>query len=294
MQKIDDKILEFINDLEYEPAKNMFLNVSTGKKLRSKLIYKIAGENDKSTLLSAVIELIHLASLLHDDVIDESSTRRGRASINAQFGAKNAIMLGDIFYSKGFNEIVKFDKQIADIVSNAVCKLSIGELMDVNLGESFNHNKEKYLKMIYFKTAVLIEASAKTAAILANKDPKIYANYGKNLGLAFQIIDDILDIVSDDLTLGKPSMHDFKEGKTTLPYIYLYEVLNDDDKKNLLFLFKKDLNDDEINWLKNKFNEFNIIEKTKKEAIDLGLKAMENLQDEALLDIVKSMINRDF
>ena len=114
-----DKILyEFIKDCGYQRALDMFENISSGKKLRSKLILKIAGENQISLKLCAVIELIHLASLLHDDVIDDSTIRRGKPSINALFGSKNAIMLGDILYSKGFYEIVSLNPQIAKIISN--------------------------------------------------------------------------------------------------------------------------------------------------------------------------------
>nr|MBP3724147.1 polyprenyl synthetase family protein [Campylobacter sp.] len=222
MQEIDKIIERFILDLDYKPAADMFANINQGKRLRSKLILKIAGENNGAFLLCAIVELIHLASLLHDDVIDESDTRRGVASINAKFGAKNAIMLGDILYSKAFFEISKFDAKIAEIISEAVCKLSIGELMDVELGLNFNSDKEMYLQMIYNKTAVLIEAASRSAAILGGLESKKYAQYGKNLGIAFQIVDDILDITGDQTQLGKPAMQDFKEGKTTLPYILLY------------------------------------------------------------------------
>ena len=114
--------------------------------------------------------------------------------------------------------------------------------------------------MIYKKTAVLIEASAKCAAFLKSYDVDKFAKYGRNLGIAFQIVDDILDIISNDETLGKPALSDYKDGKTTLPYIYLYENLNDEDKKILLRYFKKELSSDEILWVKDKFNEFKIIE----------------------------------
>ncbi|QQF51500.1 polyprenyl synthetase family protein [Campylobacter fetus subsp. venerealis] len=294
MERIDDILKEFVDSLNYPLASEMFSQVSSGKKLRSKLILKIAGVSEASFKLSSVVEIIHLASLLHDDVIDDSLIRRGKPSINAIFGTKNSIMLGDILYSKGFNEIVKFDLKIADIISDAVCKLSIGELMDVELGSSFNADKEKYLKMIYFKTAVLIEAAAKSAAILAGFDEQKYGDYGKNLGLAFQIVDDILDITSDEKTLGKPAMNDFKEGKTTLPYIYLYEKLENEDKAILKNLFKKELDDDEILWIKSKFKEFDIINLSIKKAKDFGAKAIESSQNTELKMIVSSMIDRDF
>ena len=272
----------------------MFENISSGKKLRSKLILKIAGENQISLKLCAVIELIHLASLLHDDVIDDSTIRRGKPSINALFGSKNAIMLGDILYSKGFYEIVSLNPQIAKIISKAVLDLSIGEMMDVDLGSKFSPNLDEYLKMIELKTAVLIEAAARSAAIIAKLDERSYGIYGKNLGLAFQIVDDILDIVSDENKLGKPAFNDYKEGKTTLPYILLYNTLSTDDKEILKGFWGKDLDDKEIRWIKDKFSEFNIVEKSKEFAKELGYKAISSVSDESLREIVSSMIDREF
>ena len=290
-----DKILyELIKDCGYQRALDMFENISSGKKLRSKLILKIAGENKISLKLCAVIELIHLASLLHDDVIDDSTIRRGKPSINALFGSKNAIMLGDILYSKGFYEIVSLNPQIAKIISKAVLDLSIGEMMDVDLGSKFSPNLDEYLKMIELKTAVLIEAAARSAAIIAKLDESAYYIYGKNLGLAFQIVDDILDIVSDENKLGKPAFNDYKEGKTTLPYILLYNALSADDKEILKGLWGKDLDDKEIRWIKDKFSEFNIVEKSKEFAKELGYKAISSVSDESLREIVSSMIDREF
>ena len=294
MEEIDKIIEQFILDLGYELAAKMFENISSGKKLRSKLILKIAGNNKSAFLLCAIVELVHLASLLHDDVIDESDTRRGQASINAKFGAKNAIMLGDILYSKAFYEVSKFDAKISQIISDAVCKLSIGELMDVEMGLKFNSDKEKYLQMIYNKTAVLIEAASRSAAILGGLESKKYAQYGKNLGLAFQIVDDILDITSDQTQLGKPAMHDFKEGKTTLPYILLYESLVDNEKIVLKDLFKKDLGEFELSWLRDKFKQNDIISKTSTIANEYGKKAIEAVDNSDLREIVKSMIDREF
>ncbi|WP_086228231.1 polyprenyl synthetase family protein [Campylobacter sp. P0109] len=290
-----DKILyEFVKECGYNRALEMFNNISSGKKLRSKLILKIAGQNETSLRLCAVIELIHLASLLHDDVIDDSTIRRGKPSINALFGSKNAIMLGDILYSKGFYEIVSLNSQIAKIISKAVLDLSIGEMMDVDMGSKFSPNLDEYLKMIELKTAVLIEAAARSAAIIAKLDESAYSIYGKNLGLAFQIVDDILDIVSDENKLGKPAFNDYKEGKTTLPYILLYNALSTDDKEILKGLWGKDLDDKEIRWIKDKFSEFNIVEKSKEFAKELGYKAISSVSDESLREIVSSMIDREF
>ncbi|WP_169780057.1 polyprenyl synthetase family protein [Campylobacter curvus] len=297
MDKIDEIMMEFIKELGYEPALKMFLNVNSGKKLRSKLLLKIAGISDETLRLCAIIELIHLASLLHDDVIDDADTRRGKPSINALFGTKNSIMLGDIFYSKGFFELAKFPESIARMVSEAVSKLSIGELMDVDLSENFNDDKQKYMDMIYYKTAVLIEATAACGAVLAGLDEVKFRIYGKNLGLAFQIIDDVLDITQSADTLGKPAMNDFKEGKTTLPYIYLYEALDEKGKKRLRSLHARDMSEERSSWLTRNFAKFSCVQRSINDAKALcedALSAIQEYKNKELEEIIKSMIDREF
>ncbi|AJD06300.1 polyprenyl synthetase family protein [Campylobacter lari] len=297
MQKIDQYMHEFLSELNYNPILTMSSKLQGGKKLRSKLLLKIAGESDISYKICAIIELIHAASLLHDDVIDEAKLRRGVKSINAQFGAKNAIMLGDILYSKAFYELSLIDLKLAKIISNAVVMLSVGELMDVNLSETFNTDKNAYLQMIYNKTAILIEASARCGAIIAGLDENDFAEYGKNLGFAFQIVDDILDIKGDEQILGKPAMNDFKEGKTTLAYMYLYEKLNPQDQEILKSYYKKDLSIDELAWIKNKMQGYEIFNQVGQELntyANNALKAIEKYNIKDLEDIIKSMIEREF
>ena len=297
MEKIDLIMKNFIAELGYEPANAMFAQINSGKKLRSKLLLKIAGESEQSLKICAIIELIHLASLLHDDVIDDADTRRGSPSINVSFGTKNAVMLGDILYSKGFYELSKFPHEIAGEISGAVSKLSVGEMMDVDLSAKFNEDKSTYETMIYYKTAVLIEAAAAVGAMLAGLEARNFKIYGKNLGLAFQIIDDILDVTQDAATLGKPNFSDFKEGKTTLPYIYLYESLSEADKEKLKSLFKKDLSEAEQGWVRAKMNETGAIKKSIETAKNLGeqaIKSVEKFNLDGLESIVKSMIDREF
>lgn len=298
MQEINAIIETFIKNLDYKPIETMFAKIKTGKMLRSKLIIEIAQKRtDTLYRLCAIVELIHLASLLHDDIIDEANLRRGAKSINAEFGAKNALMLGDILYSYAFTQLTDFPKSVAKSISNAVAKLAKGELMDIELSKSFNTNQKAYQTMIEYKTAALIEASAFSAAHLAGLDEKAFGEYGKNVGLAFQIVDDILDVKNDEKTLGKPVMSDFKEGKTTLVYINLFKELNYNDKEKLQNLFKKDLNSEELAWLKGKLAEYDIIKKTAKEAKDFALKALkaiEGFENEPLRELVYKMTDREF
>ncbi len=226
LSAVERKIEQFIADLDDKEVSRLYHQLPHGKRLRAKLILKIAGPSLAVVKTAAVVEMIHAASLLHDDVIDDAYTRRSKPSLNALYGNKTAIMLGDILYSKGFLELNNISAEVSKMISNSVTQLSLGELKDVSLSKMFNTDKEIYLEMIYQKTASLMEACAGAAALLAGKDKHIYMTYGRNLGIAFQMIDDLLDITMDAETLGKPALHDFEEGKTTLPYIYLYEVMN--------------------------------------------------------------------
>lgn len=293
--EVKQKIKEFVKEIGDTKSLELLELLSEGKMLRSKLILKIAGISDESIKLCAVVEMIQSASLLHDDVIDEADTRRGKPSINALFDNKTSIMFGDILYSKAFTQLSQMDKRVAYTVSNAVTLLSVGEMMDVDLANSFNTSYDKYFEMIYKKTASLIEASAKAAAIISEKDENAFALYGKNLGLAFQMIDDILDITADSTTLGKPAMLDFVEGKVTIPYLLLYERI--EDKERLQSLFQKKLTNEESTWIKEQMIGTKALEDSVKQAQKLGLEAIEAIKEynnEDLENIMGQMINREF
>ena len=295
LEQVKNQIKTFVQECNDQKSLELFDLLAQGKMLRSKLILKIAGTNEESIKLCAVVEMIHAASLLHDDVIDEADTRRGKPSINALFDNKTSIMFGDILYSKAFTELSQMDKEIAYTISNAVTLLSIGEMLDVDLTESFNSSYDKYLDMIYKKTASLIEASAKSAAILAGLDKEKYALYGKNLGLAFQMIDDILDITQDSATLGKPAMLDFVEGKVTIPYLLLHERI--EDKTRLESLYKKPLNEEESSWIREEMMKTKALEDSITQAKKLGKEAILAVKDEkseSLVQIMTAMIEREF
>lgn len=292
---VKNQIKTFVQECNDAKSLELLDLLATGKMLRSKLILKIAGINDESVRLCAIVEMIHAASLLHDDVIDEADTRRGKPSINALFDNKMSIMFGDILYSKAFTELSQMNKEVAYTVSNSVTLLSIGEMLDVELTHTFNASYDKYLDMIYKKTASLIEASAKSAALLAGLDANKYALYGKNLGLAFQMIDDILDITQDSDTLGKPAMLDFVEGKVTIPYLLLHERL--EDKASLESLYKKQLSPEQTAWIKEQMAHTYALDDAIKLARTLGLEAIEAVKDEnneSLIHIMQAMIEREF
>lgn len=294
---VERKIEQYVEELNDKEVSLLYKKLPHGKRLRAKLILKIAGASLPVIKTAAVVEMIHTASLLHDDVIDDADIRRAKPSINAVYGNKTAIMLGDILYSKGFSELNHIGVEVAKLISDAVTQLSLGELCDVRLSNTLNTDKSLYLKMIYQKTASLMEASAGVAALLIGKEKRIYMRYGRNLGLAFQMIDDILDITATNDTLGKPALHDFEEGKTTLPYIYLYEALNTQEKKKLATLHQKKLNSDEQAWIYTQMKKHHIIEKASLEAkalVEEAMMLMQECGEESLLDIAMQMIQREF
>ncbi len=406
LAQVQNLLERYFDSIDSKPFGRFKADFSFGKMLRSKLLLTIAPNSPYSTQMCAIIELIHFASLLHDDVIDSAHLRRGKQSINAKYGDKNAIMLGDILYSKAFYEVAELSRitgtNLAQVISNAVYELSLGELDDVSLGESMNLDSDKYIAMVGRKTGALIEASAVCGGILENDSscgnlsldkhsadlgifgvsqtqslvstPKIpksneshtentsivcnadsaknaksnnyqkanssivseksgygrheqgnktdslltkrvaslpdlspqdefataqihkYRTYGRNLGIAFQIIDDLLDITQDNSTLGKEAFSDFKEGKTTLPYIYLYNALGENDRAILKGYFKKSLDSSQKEWICAKMAEHKIVPLIQKIAQDYGTKALFVLDssDKNLQKIITDMIDREF
>lgn len=292
---VEKEIETLVQEIGYDEITRLFGTLAGGKRLRAKLVLEIANTHDQAPRLGAIIELIHAASLLHDDVIDDATLRRGAPSVNATENSKTAIMLGDALYSKAYASLVGFDESIAKSVADAVTALSVGELMDVRMSEQFNADEQAYMEMLYLKTAALIEASAKVGALLTDKDAEAYALYGKNLGISFQIIDDILDIVSDEATLGKPALHDYEEGKCTLPYIYLYEALEGEERERLLSCHKKRLSSEEALWIQEQMKKYEVVERSYLLARELSNQAIAAVADDVrLVGIIESMMKRSF
>jgi len=295
IELVEKEIQTLVEEIGYDEITRLFGTLAGGKRLRAKLVLEIAASDKTAPRLGAIIELIHAASLLHDDVIDDATLRRGAPSVNATEDSKTAIMLGDALYSKAYSTLVEYDKEVAKTVANAVTALSVGELMDVRMSENFNADADVYMDMLYLKTAALIEASAKAAALMMGKDATAYALYGKNLGISFQIIDDILDIVSDEATLGKPALHDYEEGKCTLPYIYLSEALSGEERERLIAFHKQKLSKEDAAWIKAKMKEHHCVERSYALAQELSDKAIAAVAgDERLVGIIDSMMKRSF
>jgi len=292
---VEQRLSALVSEIGYAKADALFAQLKGGKRLRAKLVMMIAADHPDAITLAAVIEMIHAASLLHDDVIDEAQLRRGVPSVNATEGSKQAVMLGDILYSKAFSALTGLGTQIAKKVADAVTGLSVGEMMDVEMAKTVNTDAERYLEMLYLKTGILIEAAAETAAMLCGEKVEAHALYGKNLGIAFQIIDDILDIVSDEATLGKPAMSDYREGKCTLPYIYLFERLNVEEAARLRALHGVEADADSLRWIREKMEEHGVIEASYAVARRLSDEALAAIAGQTKLEaVIESMMQGTF
>jgi octaprenyl-diphosphate synthase len=188
--------------------------------------------------LAAVVEFIHTATLLHDDVVDESSLRRNRATANAEFGNAASVLVGDFLYSRAFQMMVGVNSlAVMDVLSNATNTIAQGEVQQLINIRDVEIDVENYMQVLYAKTAKLFEASAELAVLLAcesalfdQSELQTHLNaaraYGRYLGCAFQLMDDYLDYAADQQTLGKTIGDDLREGKMTLPLIYLYQASN--------------------------------------------------------------------
>ncbi len=174
--------------------------------------------------LAAIIEFIHTATLLHDDVVDESTMRRGRETANELFGNQASVLVGDFLYSRAFQMMVNLQRmRVMDILSDATNRIAQGEVMQLMNCNDPDTTEERYLDVIYSKTARLFEAATQLAAVLTEQPNSVEVamqNYGKHLGTAFQLIDDVLDYDADAATMGKNVGDDLAEGKPTLPLLY--------------------------------------------------------------------------
>lgn len=205
-----------------------------GKRLRPALVLLSAGalgyQGTHHHVLAAVVEFIHTATLLHDDVVDESDLRRGRSTANAMFGNAASVLVGDFLYSRAFQLMLTVnDMRVMRILADATNIIAEGEVLQLMNCHNADIEVEQYLQVIRFKTAKLFEAAARLGAMLGGANPDIETNlasYGMHLGTAFQLIDDVLDYSGEEATTGKHLGDDLAEGKPTLPLIHVMQQGN--------------------------------------------------------------------
>jgi octaprenyl-diphosphate synthase len=242
LRRIDRVIVERLaSDVVLVNQVAQYIVGGGGKRLRPLSVVLAARacgyQGDKHVSAAAIIEFIHTATLLHDDVVDGSDQRRGRDTANHVFGNEASVLVGDYLYSRAFQMMVDLGNlRIQEVMANATNTIAEGEVLQLMYAHDPDTTEERYLDVIYRKTAKLFEAGAQVAAILSGASPEIEAamvEYGRHLGTAFQLVDDSLDYRANQAELGKNLGDDLAEGKPTLPLIYAMSHSSLDDTARL-------------------------------------------------------------
>ena len=273
-----------------------------GKRLRALLTLgaaKICGysKGSRDVNLAACVELIHAATLMHDDVIDNSEIRRGKKTLNSIWGNQSSILVGDYLLSRCFEMMVEDGNlEILKLLSSTSAEISQGEVLQLQHKGEIDMLEETYLKIITAKTASLFAAATKVGSILSNRESKIKEAlefYGKNLGLTFQIADDTLDYNSELKFFGKKIGNDFYEGKVTLPIILLYQKSDQNEKSELKKIFEKnERNEEELKKVLMMIKNYNIISDCYKKAeffINLASNSLSIFEESKEKEILKNL-----
>jgi octaprenyl-diphosphate synthase len=285
-----------------------------GKRLRPAMVFLSYGACRDSEARSAsnpqvmnvalAVEFIHTATLLHDDVIDQSKVRRGQVSVNHKWSNLVSVLMGDFLLAKSLRSIVATQSQsLLSTISKATEKLSMGEMNEVQESHNFDLDEKTYLEIISAKTASLFTASCESGVVAAGADEKTRKQlraYGQNLGMAFQITDDLLDWVGESEKTGKGLGNDLKEGKVTLPLICTLRESDPSSKRKILKLLKNDFNRKDFDEILSLIKGNGGVEYALKKASAFGDKATGHLSEledskykKALKDLVRFVIARE-
>ena len=277
-QQVDSEV-SLINQLGF------YIVNSGGKRLRPLLTVLAARalniQTDQHHTLAAIIEFIHTATLLHDDVVDESTMRRGQETANAVFGNQASVLVGDFLYTRSFQMMVSLKRmRVMQILSDATNVIAEGEVLQLMNCNDPETSEASYMQVIYSKTARLFEAATLLAAVLTDQSEEIelaMQEYGKYLGTAFQLVDDILDYAADPQVMGKNVGDDLAEGKPTLPL--LYAMWNGSKEQTDIIKRAIETGDgmDEFALIMQAMQQTGALEYTKKQAIGASEKAIEAL-----------------
>ena len=307
-EKISSKLtskVELINNMADYHLK------TGGKRLRALLTLesaKLCGyrKGGRDINLAACVELIHAATLMHDDVIDNAEIRRGKKTLNTIWGNQSSILVGDYLLSRCFEMMVEDGNlEVLRLLSSTSSEIAQGEILQLQHKGEIDMLEETYLKIISSKTASLFAAATKVGAILADRNLKYKEAlefYGKNLGLTFQIADDTLDYNSELISFGKKIGNDFFEGKITLPIILLYQKISNLDKVKLKSFFdKEERGNDELDYVIDLIKKNNVIDDCYKKAdhfINLAFNSLsvfeESKEKEILKNLTSFSIERNF
>lgn len=294
-------------------ASRHFIHIG-GKRVRPALVilsYGAANGDAETkykdiTPVAIAVELIHAATIIHDDIIDRSSMRRGVETVNSRWGDDTALVAGDLLFSKAFGLVGMHEKrELSGIISNACIRLAEGETLEMLHTGDMSMTEEVYLEVIERKTATLFEACTKCGAIMGDgtkKEISILSKYGYQLGIGFQMTDDILDIVATERTLGKPVGADICMGRPTFVILRTLEVASGDDKKELVSILKKDTGSDadikralEIIKSTNSIEYASMRAKSHIETAKKELKRLKDTESKRALEIIAEYaVNRSF
>lgn len=281
-----------------------------GKRLRPLLTLassRLCGYNgDRHFGLAACIEFIHTATLLHDDVVDESNLRRGRDTANAIFGNKPSVLVGDFLFSRAFQLMSRDSSlEVIRILSDASAIIAEGEVQQLMTSNDLETDRDAYLEVISGKTAILFAASCRLGAVVADRpkeQEQALENYGQYLGIAFQLVDDILDYSAKQAALGKTVGDDFREGKMTLPIILAYERADEEEKVFWTRVIEKlEQTDDDLDTALALLKKHNALEDsmaTAREYVQKAISALdifpESTEKSALIGAVEFSVEREF
>jgi octaprenyl-diphosphate synthase len=309
---VEEKIKTKLNSDVSLVQKMTDYHVQTGgKRLRALLTLgcaKLCGysKGGRDINLAACVELIHGATLMHDDVIDFSETRRGKKTTNSIWGNQSSILVGDYLLSRCFEMMVEDGNlEVLKLLSSTSSKIAQGEILQLQHKGETDMLEETYLQIISSKTAVLFSAATKVGAILSdkeNKEKEALEFYGKNLGLTFQIADDALDYNSKLKIFGKNIGNDFYEGKITLPVILLFQQVTSIEKEKLKNIFKKDIKlENDLKFTLDLISKYKIINQCYKKAehfINLASNSLsifkETNEKKILENLTSFSLERDF
>lgn len=283
-----------------------------GKRVRPILLLLSAqlagfpGPKDRAIHLSGIIEFIHIATLLHDDVIDEAHIRRGKPSANQIWGNQFPVLVGDYLYARSFFLLVEDQEPaIMKTVSSATATVTDGEILQLQKSKDFTTTEEEYIEIIAKKTSCLMAASCKIGAILGRvSEEQIEAlhKYGTYTGIAFQLVDDLLDYVSQEKTLGKPVLNDLKSGNCTLPLIRTINLAGQSEVERLRqILSKPEYSSGELGWISDLIKKYGGDKYTIEQAKEYIQRAKQELSvfddsiyKKALFDLADFIVQREF
>lgn len=254
LERVGDEIRRIvISDFEDIEEVNEHLLFMRGKLFRPTLLLLSSRVSDQNhphaVTLAAVVELVHLATLVHDDAVDHSALRRGLPTVNALWTHQVAIIMGDYLYSRGVSELARIRNLDAlSVLANAANEMSVGEMRQLTSYDALDFTEDDYRRLIAAKTASLMSASCEMGAIAgAPEHREALARFGHNLGMAFQIADDLLDYTGTEVVTGKPTGHDLRERKVTLPLVEAMARADDGEVVEIRSFFTRiDPTDDEI------------------------------------------------